>query len=95
MKIAYYTPDTLSLNKALILSRADKSTGKSKTWIDIEKSRRLVSSEFHFANITGIAQRSDKNIEVLRENSVELENWNLHHVYNEVENKEQMAICVR
>ena len=52
LKIAYYTTDTLSLKKALILSRADKSTGKSKTWIDTEKSRRSVSSEFHFANIT-------------------------------------------
>ena len=40
------------------------------------------------------AKHTDKNIEILRAKSLELEYWKLHHVYEEVENKEQIDIYV-
>ena len=49
-----FTKSSLENCLFLILSRACKSTSKSKTWLNIENFRRSAPSEFGFANITFI-----------------------------------------
>ena len=42
-----------------------------------------------------ITKHSDKNIDILKAKSVELENWKVHKVYEKVENIGQRFISVR
>ena len=103
-KVIYHNPDTNSWNEALILGKAGKSTGKNKASLNIKNLHDNSHRSVDFSKIEGwknieeevlITKHSDKNVDILKAKSVELENWKMHKVYEEVENKGQSFISVR
>ena len=104
-KIIYHNPDNDSWNEALILGKAGKSTGRNKNWLNIKNLQDNSHQSVDFSKIEGwknieeqevlIMQHSDKNIDILKAKSIELENLKTHKVYDEVENQGQSFISVR
>ena len=102
-KVIYHNPDTNLSNEALILGKSGKSTGKNKTWLNIKNLQDNSHRSVDFSKIEGwknieevlITKHSDKSVDILKAKSVELENWKMHKVYEEVENKGQSFISVK
>ena len=103
-KIVYHNPESNSWNEALVLSRAGKSSGKNKSWFNIKYIKEDKHKSVDFSRIKGwknaseevlIAHSNDNNIEILQAKQVELQNWNKHKVYEEVEDNDQRVISVR
>ena len=86
-KVIYHNPDTNSWNEALVLGKAGKSTGKNKTWLNIKNLQNNSHQSVDFSKIEGwkniqeevlITKHSNKNIDILKTKSIELENWKVH-----------------
>ena len=103
-KVIYHNPDTDSWNKALVIGRAGKSTGKNKTWVNVKNLQDNSHQSVDFSKIEGwknieeevlISKYSDINIDIIKAKSIELENWKTHNVYEVVENTGQSFVSLR
>ena len=103
-KVIYHNPGTNSWNDTLVLGKAGTSTGKNKTWLNIKNLKYNSHQSVDFSKTESwknieeevlITKHSDKNIDILKAKSVELENWKVHKVYEKVENIGQRFISVR
>ena len=103
-KIVYHNPETQSWNEALVLSRAGKSTGRNRTWLNTKNLGDDYHQSVDFSSIKDwqnveeevlVTSYSDTNIDILRAKSAELKNWQKHHVYDEVDDIGQTTVSVR
>ena len=71
----YHNPDTQAQNKALVLSRAGKSTGKNRIWFNIKNVEDNSHQSVNFSNVKGwknvqkeilVTIHSDTNFDILR-----------------------------
>ena len=70
-----------------------KSTGRNWTWVNIKNLRDNSHQSVNFSNIKGwknveeeipVTSHSDRNVDILRAKSTELENWQKHCVYDNI-----------
>ena len=103
-KIVFHNPDTQSWNEALVLGKAGKSTGRNRTWLNVKSLGDNSHQSVDFSNMKVwknveeeglVTSHSYRNIDILRPKSVELENWQKHCVYDEVNNIGQIKVSAR
>ena len=104
--IVYINPELYTREKVVIISRAEKPTGKNKYWFNVKsidtgsfrsvdfskvKDWDYLEEEVLINNIT----EPDNSIEILKAKMNEFENLKDHKVFEEVENEGQRVISVR
>ena len=90
-----------SWNEALVLGRAGKSTSRNRVWLNIKNLGDHSHQSVNFSITKGwknveeevlVTSHSDRNIDILRAKLAELENWQKHCVYDEVDDIGQTVV---
>ena len=103
-KVIHHNLRTQSYNDALVTGRVGKSTGKNKTSLNIKHLRDDLHQCWLFTYWWVVKRWGGnfyyktqwQNIDTLKaKNVVELEDWKIHNVYKEVEDKGEKFLSVR